>query len=132
MRLRFSIRALFIVFTIVSIAFYVTIVRPNVLAERFIAATERGDFETVHELLREDDWRIWSSAGVLSDKLGPIDRVYVEILPREWSDWWACHRRLIFRTARHTDDNGRHVEWTEDDEITAGISGLEITTQLGW
>jgi len=133
MRLRFSLRLVFVVVTLSAIANYCFVTRPTELAKRFVAAAERGDFETFNNLLRESDWQIHRSASMLTDRVGPIDRVYVEIFPREWSDWWSCRRRLILRTARHTDENGRHVEWSEDDEIVASVAGLKLVApKIDW
>jgi hypothetical protein len=115
-----------IAFAILSIALYVTTVRPTALAERLVAAAERGDFATINSLLDDEEYRIWLSDGKLTDIVGPIDRIYVEIMERDWSDWWGCRRRMIFRTARHTNDQGHYVDWTEDDQAVAHITGLEI------
>jgi hypothetical protein len=126
MRPRFSLRWLLIGFTIVSVAFYVAIIRPTAMAQRFVVAIERNDFDAAHSLLREDDRRISIAAGKLRDRVGPIDRMFIEIFPRNWQDLWACQRRLLLRTARHDDTNGRYVDWTEDTEIVAGIAGLQV------
>jgi hypothetical protein len=119
-------RRLLIAFAILSIALYVTTVRPTALAERLVAAAERGDFATINSLLDDEEFRIWLSDGKLTDIVGPIDRIYVEIMECEWSDWWGCRRRLIFRTARHTNNQGHFVDWTEDDQMVAHITRVEI------
>jgi hypothetical protein len=72
---------------------------PDNIAQRFVVAAELGDFKTINELLHENDWRMLSSAGKVRDGSKPIDRVYVEIRPREWSDWWIPGVAWCF--ARH-------------------------------
>jgi hypothetical protein len=102
------------------------------LATRFLVAAEAGDFDTFNDLLRENDRQIHRIAGTLIDRVGPIDRVYVELFPRASSDWWSGRRRLILRTARHTDDHGRHVEWSEDEDFVATATGLRLVQGIDW
>jgi hypothetical protein len=112
---------------VVAAGLYVSVVRPTTLARRFASAADRGDFVALNALLQEKHWKIQRLDGKLSDRVGTIDHVYVEVIPWEWADLWHLRRRLIFRTARHTDDGSRYVDWTEDDEVVAGVFGFSLS-----
>lgn len=128
MQPRFSLRLMLVIFTLAAVSLYVFIVRPTQLANRFVAAIQGENFTAAHELLGEDDWRISKVEGQLQDRVGAIDRVFIEVFPCEWSDVVACRRRLLLRTARHDETDGRYVDWTDDTEITAGVCGVAIAT----
>jgi hypothetical protein len=113
---------MFIVVALSAVAVYWFISRPTILANRFVAAVERQDYKTAKSLLRNEYW-FFDPAAEFTDS---IDRIYAEVLPREWSDFRACQRRLILRVSRHEDTDGRHVDWTEDTDVVASSSGLEI------
>ncbi len=127
MRLRFSLRLLFVAFTLLAVVPYLLVIRPTKMGERLVAAGERGDYEAVDALLHGDDWRTMSVGEITRRSEGEIDRVFVEMFPRDWADWCTGRRRLLLRIARHRDANGSHVEWTEDTDIVARATGLRIS-----
>jgi hypothetical protein len=123
MRFRFSLRLLLALVAVVGVAIYLLYVRPTQLAERFVAAVEQSDVAAAMALLSEQDRWIFTQAG---DLAAAIDRVYAEVLPREWPDIWACQRRVIYRVAYHEDTEGRYIHWTHDTDVVAGVSGLRV------
>jgi hypothetical protein len=98
---------------------YVLFVRPTVMAHRFVEAVAARDFDTVESLLGH-------RLVVLKTDSQSVDRVYAEVLPREWSDVWALQRRLLLRISFHEDKEGRHIEWTEDTEYVADINSVKL------
>ena len=93
------------------------------MAQRFVAAVEREDFASAEALLmNERDWE----RVVSPPQSFKADRVYAELLPREWEDVWRCQRRIVLRVVRHNDRNGNYVDWTEDTDIVASPQGLKV------
>jgi hypothetical protein len=134
MRPRFSVRLLLIVFAVLAVVCYVLLARPTLMAERFASAVNNRDYGAAHSLLR--DQRFWRRSSFFAiytpQSATPTSKtvlIYAEVLPREWSDIWSFQRRLIFRVALVDDNDGRHVEWTEDTEMVAHIDGLEVVTR---
>lgn len=121
MRLRFSLRLLFVVVALSAFALYGLFVRPTVLAERFVDAVQQRDFATADSLLAGNDF--WAFKRPPN---GEINRIYAEVMPRQWSDIWRFQRRIILRVVRREDKDGGHVEWTEDTDVVAGIRSLKI------
>jgi hypothetical protein len=123
MRPRFSMRLMLIAFVMLAVLLYVLVVRPTSLAARFVSAVSSERYETAEGLLSNpEDWsRIINQPGP-----SHVDRIYAEMMPREWPDVWKCQRRLIVRVARHQTDQYRHVEWTEDTELIARPLSLNI------
>jgi hypothetical protein len=119
-RLRFSIRWLLVLIAASATLCYVLFVRPTVVAHRFVNAVAAGDYETVESLLGH-------RLVVLKTDSQLIDRVYAEVLPREWNDIWSLRRRLLVRVSLYEDKDGRHIEWTEDINLAAHINGVIIT-----
>ena len=62
----------------------------------------------------------------LSNRIGTIDRFFVEVFPREWDDIWKCQRRIIVHVASHSDDLGGHTEWITDFDLIASLNGLTV------
>jgi hypothetical protein len=93
------------------------------LANQFVSAVVRNDYVTAKSLLTEaDDWdRVVNGQNNLK-----ADRVYAELLPREWDDVWRCQRRIVLRVARHDDRDGNYVDWTEDSDFVARPQGVEL------
>src|SRR5438309_11397074 len=121
MRLRFSLRLLFVLITMLAIALYWFVDRPTLLANRFVAAITARDYELAMSLLTNKTLWVFDHG---PQRTAVIDRIYTEVLPREWKDIWMCRRRIIFRVAYHDDTEARHVEWTEDTDIVARPTGL--------
>jgi len=131
MRPRFSVRVLLVAVALLAVACYQLLVRPRVMAERFVAAVNKRDFTQAQTLLQHPDPRIlnrfftFSSVQIRSRR---IVSIYAEMLPREWRDIAACHRRVIFRVGFRDDRDGRHVEWIEDIRMLARWNGLDVST----
>jgi hypothetical protein len=123
MRLRFSLRLIFVVTTLSAIALYWFVVRPGRLADRFVSAVNGRDYETARRML-PDFWLFKADA---VEHTVPIDLVYAEVLPAEWADYRCCQRRIILRVGRHNDSGGAHIEWTEDTDVVACPHRLKIT-----
>jgi hypothetical protein len=121
MRLRFSLRLVFVAFTLVAVAIYWLVARPTILANRFVAAITERDYELAMSLLTNKTLWVFDHG---PGRTAVVDRIYTEVLPREPTDIWTCRRRIIFRVACHDDTEGRHVEWTEDTDIVARPIGL--------
>src|SRR5436190_595734 len=126
MRLRFSLRLVLVIITLSALALYWFLVRPTENAYRFVAAVEAHDYETARRLLQSDFWAFLPQP---KDRTTTIDLVYAEVLPREWSDIWRCRRRLILRVNCHDDTYGRHVEWTNDNDVVSRSRGVEFEKQ---
>jgi hypothetical protein len=119
MRPRFSIRWLLALFAASASVCYVLFVRPTTLAHRFVEAVAERDFDTVESLLGH-------RLAVFKTDSQSVDRVYAEVMPRDWSDIWALRRRLLLRVSFHEDKDGRHIEWVEDTDLVAHINGVKL------
>jgi hypothetical protein len=133
MRPRLSLRWMFFAFAVVACLLYLFGVRPTALANRFVAAVERHDYGAARRLLLADDTGMSREVNSLSAMpVSSIDAIYAEVLPCEMRDMFTATRRVVLRLARHSDENGRHTEWTEDTEIEALPDGLRIITPFGF
>ncbi len=131
MRPRFSIRLLLLVITVLAATCYVLLVRPTVIAKRFVAAVNERDQLAAQSLLPRRDFWIGREFLAISNPPGKDETarlvfVYAEVLPREWNDICSFERRIIFRAGFHDDRGGRHIEWTEDTQLVARCNGLEM------
>jgi hypothetical protein len=122
MRMRFSLRVLFIVVTLLAVALYFFVVRPTTLAQKYVEAVARHDYDTAKKMMIGDF--PWSRI-VEQSNLPDPDHIYAEIMPREWQDAWRGRRRVILRVARHNDYRGGHVEWTEDTDLVSNARGVQ-------
>lgn len=121
MKLRFSLRLVFVIATLSALALYWLVARPTILANRFVAAITAHDYELAMSLLTSKTvWVFDHGPG----RTAVVDRIYTEVLPRDLTDIWKFRRRIIFRVAYHDDTEARHVEWTEDTDILARPIGL--------
>jgi hypothetical protein len=123
--MRFSLRVLFIAVTLSAAMLYWCVARPTILANRFVSAVNNRDFQSARKLL-PDFWPF-----NMRPEAPPLDMIYAEVFPREWTDLQMFQRRLIVRVGRHHDTRGQHVEWAEDTDIVARPQGLEIETPIG-
>jgi hypothetical protein len=119
----FSLRGLMLVTAVVAIGTYWFVVRPTAIANRFVTAVEKTDFDGAKSLMGDDE--ILSTGSKLNRR---VDRIYAEVLPREWEDIWRSQRQIILQFACHEDKEGAHVEWTEDYELIADPSGITRNT----
>jgi hypothetical protein len=123
-RLRFSLRVAFIALTLVAIAIYALVVRPTQLTNRFVTAVEARDYDSIGELLPIDTlWPFDRS----TTRTAVVDLIRADVLPRDWGDFLAARRRIVFRVAYHNDTEDRYVAWTEDTEIVARPTGLHAS-----
>ncbi len=104
------------------VRFYWCVARPTILANRFVAAVNNRDFRAARDLLPD----FWLFDG--RPNAPRPDMVYAEVFPREWTDLHMFQRRIIVRIGRHYDNQGQHVEWTEDSDIVVRPQGLEVET----
>jgi hypothetical protein len=123
MRLRFSLRLAFVVLTLSAIALYWWIARPTIVANRFVAAVQKRDYEAARSLLVDKNISVFEFG---PKPFASLDMAYAEVFPRDWSDLFHCRRRLIFRLGYQTNVDGRHVESTSDAEGVANISGVQL------
>lgn len=128
MRPRFSLRMFLIAFTVATVALYVTVVRPDKMADRFVVAAMQQNNEAVERLMSDEQSTVEWNHAVGREQSSKLDRVYAEVLPREWQDLWRAQRRIILRTARHSNQNSNFVDWTEDTDVVAAVRGLQIKT----
>lgn len=124
MRPRFSIRLLLVVVALLAVALYILFVRPTTVAERFVDAVNERDFDTARSLLIDQDFWLFRDDPTSVPK--SVQRVYAEIVPREWSDIWSLQRRILLRVIHQDRSNGRRVDWTEDTDVVAYINGVEV------
>jgi hypothetical protein len=124
-RPRFSLRFVLLAFALLAVALYVFVVRPTALANRFVAAVSEQDYIAALRVMRGDEEAKQLLELVRPEHSSKPDRVYAEVMSREWEDWWRGQRRVIFRRTLHSSQNG-FVDWTEDTDIVSGTLGLEI------
>jgi hypothetical protein len=122
MRLRFSLRMIFVIVTLLGISLCV-VLQPTVIAKKFVAMVNGNDYKTAKSLLNDES--LWSF------DYGPerhvsIARIYAELLPLEWQDFRNCRRRVCFQVLYQETTGGRHVEWNENTNIRACIGGLKV------
>lgn len=118
-RIRFTVRLLFVATAVLAVALYVLYVRPTSIAQRFVAAIMSHDFSAAKSLV------VGEGLSDLDDETAHVDRFYAEVLPREWDDIRKCQRRVIFRVVRHDVTEGRRIDWTADTDLIARINGVE-------
>ena len=136
MRPRFSVRLLLLFITVLAATCYVLLVRPTVIAKRFVAAVNERNQLAAQSLLPNRDFWIGREFLAISnppekDETARLVFVYAEVLPREWNDICAFQRRIIFRASFHDDRNGRHIEWTEDTQLVAHFNGMKEVRHIG-
>jgi hypothetical protein len=105
-------------------ALYVLYVRPTLVANRFVAAVMRHDYQAAKSLV------IGRKLRGLDGGLKSVDQVYAEVLPREWEDIRKCQRKVIFRLIQHLEDGGKRIDWTDDTDLVAQFSGVKIAPSM--
>lgn len=107
MRLHFSLRRLLLAFTTLSVAFYIAFIRPTVLANRFVAALESGDYRELALLTHHGSTMETRLASITPQLPYSTDnfKVAASISPRTWQDVWRFRRRV-------------DVEFTSREEAT--------------
>jgi hypothetical protein len=123
MRLRFSLRLIFIAVTLMAVALYVLVVRPTTMANRFVKAIETRDYNAAKALLLDKNVWVFNHGPKFFSAMGFL---YAEVLPRDWGDLFACRRRLIFRVGYRYTDGLYHVDSTTDAEGFAKYNGIEL------
>jgi hypothetical protein len=120
MRMRFSLRLLFVVTALSAVALYVFYVRPTAIAGRFVSAVERHDYNTAQSLL---NGRELLGLHFESGMTGQAD---AELLPLEWEDICKCRRKLTFRITQHREDDDNRGDRTIYIDLVAQFDGLKI------
>jgi hypothetical protein len=126
MRPRFSLRLILGAIGIFAVLLYVCVVRPTMLANRFVAAVNAQNVDTVDSYLGNRDWREEANTGLTRGPATRTDHIYADLFPRDWGDWLLCRRRIVLRIARHWDDHGHRAEWTEDIDLGVRATGITI------
>jgi hypothetical protein len=120
-RIRFSLKLIFVALTTLAVMLYFWIVRPTSVANSFVAAVDEMDYGHAWPRLpvpMQDE---------LSNRTGTIDRFHAEVFPRGWDDVWKCQRRIIVHVASHSDDG--HTEWITDFDLIASLNGLTVKSE---
>ena len=124
MRMRFSIRLLLLGVAVLAVVSYGLFVRPTHVAQRFVDAVNRQDLDMAGSLLTDPD--VWPFNIDSTNVPSSVDRLYAEVLPRERSDIWSFRRRVLLRVIHQDATDGRHVDWTQDFDAVAYLSGVEV------
>ncbi len=126
MKVRFSLRVILVATAILSVLLYAGVVRPSYLANRFVAAVNDQDMDSVDAFLNNEEWRAVTNVGLTRDRATRTDHIYADLFPRDLGDWVGCRRRIVLRIARHMDTNGQHVEWSEDIDLVSRATGIRV------
>jgi hypothetical protein len=110
MRPRFSLRWLLIAFAIFSVCLYVLFIRPTVLAERFVAAINRGE---------ADPYDVVQRPQLAASRPTDNKTVVARVLPRTWSDILHARREL-----------GATITWFNDKSRFSRQHYVEIQSAL--
>ena len=93
MRPRFSLRWLLIAFTIMSVAFYILIIRPTTIAQRFVTALNRGDVTALRMLADGVQDSLLNSLHQQDKNIKLEDvKFSAEIRPQTWRDIYKFRR----------------------------------------
>jgi hypothetical protein len=123
-RIRFTIRLMFVITAVLAVTLYILFVRPTLIANRFVARIMSRDYPTVNSLL------VSHEMPGLDDETGTVEKIYAEVLPREWEDICKCQRKIVVRFIHHQDEGGRRVDWTSDIDLVAGFNGRVVMTPV--
>jgi hypothetical protein len=93
MRPRFSLKWLLIAFTVLSVAFFVAIVWPTLIAQRFVSAIERGDYDDAVSMCAEE-----KRQGLAEWFFRDNATVKVTLAPRGWRDILKSQRSMFVQT----------------------------------
>ena len=118
MRLRFSLRSFLAVITLAAIVIYWCIVRPTTVANRFVIAVGKQDYETAQSFyIKSKERRLVQGL----EKMG----AFAEVLPWDWGDIWRCRRRILLTCHFQQSKDGRQVDWTAALDLCAKPNGVE-------
>jgi hypothetical protein len=104
-RPRFSVRALLVAVLAFAVVSYVLFVRPSVLANRFVAAMERGDYEAAEAFLTDPP------SDPLRSQLNNIRNPEVTgtLRPRRTGDIFRFQRSLFVKVRPALSDHKRGI-----------------------
>jgi hypothetical protein len=115
-----------IVFAIMAAGLYLQVVRPGILARRFVGAVSRSDFTSAEALMVPRDNTL---EGRQLDSSITLDRVYAELSDATWRDLLLGRRHIRLQRAYSMRSGGAYVDWTEDVDVVATWRGVsEIRT----
>jgi hypothetical protein len=99
-RPQISLRWLLILFTVLSVSFYVLFIRPTALAKRFVRATNSGDFSALKTMSAGssgsmlEDLQSWHKDFTFENC-----KVSAEVKPRTWRDIYMFRRKVNLHIA---------------------------------
>jgi hypothetical protein len=112
------LRAFFALITLAAIAIYWCIVRPTTIANRFVMAVGKQDYETAQSFY------ISSQQPRLVQSLQKTDP-FAEVLPWDWGDIWRWRRRILLTCHFQQSKDGRQIDWTAALDLCAKPNGIE-------
>jgi hypothetical protein len=120
MRPRFSIRLLLVAVFVVSLACYVSFVRPVVFAEQFMRAFEAEDFTAAESLCCD------SSNQFLTESMndGRTYSVEVKVFPRKWRDVWKLRQPMVVSVIPEPSSPGSKDLVGYQVDVIATITGI--------
>jgi|tagenome__1003787_1003787.scaffolds.fasta_scaffold20760893_1 hypothetical protein len=127
-RVHFSLRGLLVATAFVAIGTYWFVVRPSMIANRFVIAMTKEDYETAQSMYIDKE--IWPLAQ--GPHSATVDNIYAELLPREWGDIWRGRRRILLTYHYQDVKDGRQVDWTTASDLVAKPYGIEETKSNTW
>lgn len=103
MRPRFTLRTLLILTALAAAACYWFVARPTIVANRFVAAVNRGDYPAAQALAiqpaswdQPPDWRLLNTK--------PL-QYSAQVQPRTWVDLCCARRRIQFQISPHPEED---------------------------
>jgi hypothetical protein len=89
-----------ILFTVLSVSFYVLFVRPTVLAKQFVQAVNSGDFSTLETMTAGDSWSMLQDLQSYHKEFTFENcKVSAEAKPCTWRDIYKFRRRVNLHIA---------------------------------
>jgi hypothetical protein len=99
-RPQISLRWLLILFTVLSVTFYVLFIRPTGLAKQFVHATNSGDFSTLKTMTAGSSWSMLQDLqSYHKDFTFENCKVSAEVKPSTWRDVYKFRRKVNLHIA---------------------------------
>ena len=119
-----------IAFTLLAVVFYVCFVRPTVLAKRFVAAIERGDYQAADAMCLGEDPHFVSEA---HDEMRDPGPVTAKVEPRSWRNVWKMNRIIevgIIQSTEVKTNAGQLVRTGLHFDAVAGVFGVRPSEKI--